>query len=74
MANKVRANMEMWLRWYEEGRETKDEIKKQFAEVSDLIYRMWQQDFISDKVKDECFAVYSEVFDRFLRLYMKREA
>lgn len=59
MANKIKNTLD----WYYQRlvkdpcKQTYDDFKAKDAELSDLIYKMWQNDLISDKVKDECYDV-----------------
>lgn len=59
MANKIKNAID----WYYQRlvkdpcKQTYDDFKAKDAELSDLIYKMWQNDLISDKVKDECYDV-----------------
>ena len=51
------------LEWYYQRliknpcKETYRDFNAKYNELSDLIYKMWQNDLISDKVKDECYEV-----------------
>lgn len=67
MANKIRENLEDWLRWYEEGSATKEEVHNRINEYNDLIFRMWQNDLISNKVKNECYEVTKEFAWNFIK-------
>jgi hypothetical protein len=59
MANKIKNALD----WYykrlveEPCKQTYDDFKAKNTELSDLIYKMWQNDLISDKVKNECYDV-----------------
>lgn len=55
MANKIKANVELWIKIFNEGNATLKDLKSQQLELSDLIYKMWQNDLISDKVRDDCY-------------------
>lgn len=55
MANKIKANVELWVKIFNDGNATLQELKNKYSELSDLIYKMWQNDLISDKVKDDCY-------------------
>lgn len=57
MANKIKKQLQDWLRWFREGRTTAKEVVNELNEIETLIYRMWQHDLISDKVKDDCFKI-----------------
>lgn len=62
MANKIKKTLE----WYyqrlveEPCKRTYKEYKAKDEELGNLIYKMWQNDLISDKVKDECYNVLKE--------------
>lgn len=66
------------LEWYynqiktNPSRFTYDEFKAKSNELSDLIYKMWQNDLISDKVSQDCYKVISDMsFDITVHYYDK---
>ena len=76
MKNKVRQALD----WYyqrlvkEPCKQTYDDFKAKDAELSDLIYKMWQNDLISDKVKDECYKVLQDYGWKAIKYMGKQEA
>jgi hypothetical protein len=62
MANKIKNAID----WYYQRlvkdpcKQTYDDYKDKYEELSDLIFKMWQNDLISDKVKIECYEALGE--------------
>lgn len=59
MANKIKNAIDWFYQRLvkEPSKQNYDEFKAKDTELSDLIYKMWQNDLISDKVRDECYQV-----------------
>ena len=59
MANKIKNTLD----WYYQRlvndpcKQTYDDYRAKNTELTDLIYKMWQNDLISDKVADSCYEV-----------------
>lgn len=62
MANKIRNSLE----WYYQRlvndpcEHTYNDFKVRCNELMDLVYKMWLNDLISDKVKEKCYEVFKE--------------
>jgi len=67
MAKKVRENLEQHLDWLREGNMRIEDVEANHREINDLIFKMWQNDLISDKVKDECYEVVKELGYKLIR-------
>ena len=62
MANKIKNTLDWYYQRLVENpcKHTFKEYVAKDKELSDLIYKMWVNDLISDKVKEECYKVLKE--------------
>lgn len=62
MANKIRKSLDYYYKKLVNNpcKQTYDAFKLRRTELVDLIYKMWLNDLISDKVKKECYEVFKE--------------
>lgn len=73
MARKIREQVEFWIRIYNEGHATYEELDSKRNELGDLIYKMWQNDLISDKVQKECYEELEALTNFQLKILMNKK-
>lgn len=69
MANKIRQNMEWYMEHASESQDRWKEANDHLNELSDLVFKMWQNDLISDKVKSDCFKVIEDIGWQMMKLH-----